>query len=163
MEKEKPVSVDAPPAKTETTIAGLKDLVGTTLGPSSWRTVTQDDVDRFADVTGDHNPIHLDPEFARKTPFGQTIAHGYLTLSLMVPLMEEIVEVTDLGTGINYGLDRLRFPAPVPVGTRIRVSSLVSSVKDVPGGVQVVYENTCEGEGQAKPVAVSVMVVRYYA
>ncbi|MCX7523296.1 MaoC family dehydratase [Microbacterium sp. STN6] len=157
------MSTETAVAKTQTTIAGLKDLVGTTIGPSSWRTVTQEQVNQFADLTGDHNPVHIDPAFAANTPFGGTIVHGYFTLALVVPLMDEYIEVTDLGTGINYGLDKLRFPAPVLVGARIRVSSVVASVTDVAGGVQVVYENTFEAEGQAKPVAVSVMIVRYYA
>ncbi|NCT92624.1 MaoC family dehydratase [Cellulomonas sp. APG4] len=137
--------------------------VGTTFGPSSWREVTQDEVNRFADLTGDHNPVHLDDAFAASTPFGGTIAHGYLTLALVVPLMAEILEVTGVGTGINYGLDRLRFPAPVRVGSRIRVTSRLAEVTDVPGGHQAVYENTVEAEGQAKPAVVAVMVVRYYA
>jgi acyl dehydratase len=157
------MTTDTPVVKTSTTIAGLKDLVGTKLGPSSWRTVTQEQVKQFADLTGDHNRVHIDPEFAKNTPFGGTIVHGYFTLALIVPLMEEFIEVTDLGTGINYGLDKLRFPAPVLVGARIRVSSVLTSVTDVAGGVQAVYENTFEAEGQAKPVAVSVMIVRYYA
>lgn len=154
---------DSTPTKISTTIAGLREMVGTTLGPSSWRTVTQEQVDQFAELTGDHNPVHTDPKFAAGTPFGSTIVHGYFTLALVVPLMDELIEVTDLATGINYGLDKLRFPAPVLVGARIRVSSRVADVVEVAGGVQVVYENTFEAEGQAKPVAVSVMLVRYYS
>lgn len=150
---------------TRTTVAmnDLPNLVGTTFGPSSWRTITQDEVSRFADLTGDHNPVHLDPDFAAKTPFGGTIVHGYFTLSLVVPLMAEIIEVTGVGTGVNYGLDRLRFPAPVLVGAAIRVSSRLAEVTEVPGGLQAVFENTFEAQGQAKPVAVATMIVRYYA
>lgn len=144
-------------------LADLPSAVGTTFGPSSWRTVTQDEVTRFADLTGDHNPVHLDPDFASRTPFGGTIAHGYLTLALIVPLMAEILEVTGVGTGINYGLDRLRFPAPVLVGSRIRATSTLAEVSDVPGGVQAVYENVVEVEGQAKPALAATMIVRYYA
>ncbi|CAM5785692.1 MaoC family dehydratase [Cellulomonas persica] len=158
---------DAPPpattAATTVALADLPSLVGTTFGPSSWRTITQEQVNQFADLTGDHNPIHVDPDYAATTPFGGTIVHGYLTLALVVPLMAEVVEVTGVRTGINYGLDRLRFPAPVRVGSRIRVTSTLSAVTDVPGGHQAVYENTFEVEGQAKPAAVSVMIVRYYA
>ena len=151
------------PALTSVALADLPSHVGTTFGPSSWRTITQDEVDRFADLTGDHNPIHLDPEYAAGTPFGGTIVHGYLTLALVVPLMAEVVEVTGVATGVNYGLDRLRFPAPVRVGSRIRVTSTLSDVTEVPGGYQAVYENTFEVEGQAKPAAVAVMIVRYYS
>ena len=150
------------PVLTSVPLGDLPSLVGTTFGPSSWRTITQEQVDRFADLTGDHNPIHLDPQFAAGTPFGGTIVHGYLTLALVVPLMAEVVEVTGVGTGVNYGLDRLRFPAPVRVGSSIRVTSTLTSVNDVPGGYQAVFENTFEAEGQAKPAAVAVMIVRYY-
>lgn len=148
---------------TTVRMSELPGLVGTTFGPSSWRTVTQEQVDQFADLTGDHNPVHLDPEFAARTPFGGTIVHGYFTLALVVPLMAEILEVTEVGTGVNYGLDRLRFPAPVLVGAAIRVSSKLAEVTEVPGGLQAVFENTFEAEGQTKPVAVATMIVRYYA
>jgi acyl dehydratase len=141
----------------------LPGLVGTVFGPSSWRTVTQDEVNRFADLTGDHNPIHIDEAVAAASPFGGTIAHGYLTLSLVVPLMAEVVEVTGVGTGINYGLDRLRFPAPVRVGSAIRLVSTLTGVTDVAGGLQATFENTIESQGQSKPAAVAVMIVRYYA
>lgn len=151
------------PTRTTVALADLPSLVGTTFGPSSWRTITQEQVDRFADLTGDHNPIHLDPAYAAGTPFGGTIVHGYLTLALVVPLMAEVVEVTGVGTGVNYGLDRLRFPAPVRVGSRIRVTSTLSAVTEVAGGYQAVFENTFEAEGQAKPAAVAVMIVRYYS
>ncbi len=150
------------PGPTTVALADLPQHVGTVFGPSSWRTVTQEEVSRFADLTGDHNPVHLDPDFAAGTPFGGTIVHGYFTLSLVVPLMAEILEVTGVATGINYGLDRLRFPAPVPVGGRIRVVSALREVTEVPGGYQVVFENTFEVEGQSKPGAVAVMIVRYY-
>lgn len=152
------------PAATATVpLSDLTSMVGTTFGPSSWRTVTQEQVDRFAELTGDHNPIHVDPDHAAGTPFGGTIVHGYFTLALVVPLMAEIVEVTGVATGVNYGLDRLRFPAPVRVGSRIRVTSTLTAVTEVPGGYQAVYENTFEAEGGTKPVAVAVMIVRYYA
>jgi acyl dehydratase len=153
----------AAPVLTTVPLADLPSLVGTTFGPSSWRTITQEQVDRFADLTGDHNPIHLDPEYAAGTPFGGTIVHGYLTLALVVPLMAEVVQVTGVSTGVNYGLDRLRFPAPVRVGSRIRVTSTLTAVTEVAGGYQAVFENTFESEGQAKPAAVAVMIVRYYS
>jgi acyl dehydratase len=151
------------PNPTRVAMTDLPDLIGTTFGPSAWRTVTQDEVDRFADLTGDHNPVHTDPQFAAATPFGGTIAHGYLTLSLVVPLMAEVLEVTGVGTGINYGLDKLRFPAPVRVGSAIRVVSTLSDVTEVAGGLQAVFSNTIEAEGQDKPAVVAVMIVRYYA
>ena len=141
----------------------LPSAAGRTFGPSSWRVVTQDDVQAFADLSGDRNPVHIDPDFARETPFGQTIVHGYLTLSLVVPLMAEVFEVTGVGVGINYGLDRLRFPAPVPVGARIRVSGEVLRVEEVPGGYQVAPRVTFEVEGGSKPACVADMVLRYYA
>lgn len=157
-----PTTPTAPSAPTTVALTDLPQHAGTTFGPSAWRTITQEEVNAFADLTGDHNPIHLDPEVAVQTPFGGTIVHGYLTLSLVVPLMAEIVEVTGVTTGINYGLDRLRFPAPVRVGARIRVLSLLREVTEVPGGYQAVFENTFEVEDQAKPGAVAVMIVRYY-
>lgn len=157
------MSTDTTVVKTQTTIAGIPDLVGKTLGPSSWRTITQEQVNQFADLTGDHNPIHVDPEVAKASPFGGTIVHGYFTLSLVVPMMDEYFEVTDMGTGVNYGIDKLRFPAPVLVGSRVRTSSVITEVTEVPGGVQVHTTTTFEVEGGKKPVAVSAMVVRYYA
>ena len=149
-------------ARADIPLADLPTRVGTRFGPSSWRQVTQDEVNRFADLTGDHNPVHLDPDFAAGTPFGGTIVHGYLTLALVVPLMAEVVQVTGVGTGVNYGLDRLRFPAPVLVGSRIRLTSTLTEVTEVPGGLQAVFENVIEVEGQPKPAMASTMIVRYY-
>ena len=143
-------------------IDDLPAYAGRTFGPSSWREITQDDVRRFAELTGDMNPVHLDAEFAKATPFGGTIVHGYLTMSLVVPLMAEVFEVTGVGVGINYGLDRLRFPAPVPVGSRIRVHGEVLSVEEVPGGYQVAPRVTFEVEGGTKPACVADMVLRFY-
>ena len=157
------MTLDTGVQKTAASIADLPSLVGTTLGPSSWRTITQADVQQFADLTGDHNPIHIDPAAAASSPFGTTIAHGYLTLSLVVPLMAEYFEVTDVGTAVNYGLDKLRFPAPVPVGSRIRTSSVISNVTDIKGGVQVHVQTTFEVEGGTKPAVVAQMLLRYYA
>jgi len=150
------------PTRLSVTMDELPGLAGREFGPSEWRTVTQEDVNTFADVTGDRNPVHLDPDFAARTPFGTTIVHGYLTLSLVVPLMAEVFEVTDLGVGINYGLNKLRFPAPVPVGSRIRVKGSVTAVTEVPGGFQVESAVTFEVEGQEKPACVAELVVRYY-
>lgn len=141
----------------------LPAIAGRTFGPSAWRTVTQEEVAAFAELTGDHNPIHVDPEFAKGTPFGATIAHGYFTLSLVVPLEAEVVKVTGFGVGINYGLDRLRFPAPVTVGSRIRVVGEITAVEEVAGGYQVAQRVTFEIEGGSKPACVADTVVRYYA
>ncbi|PUB26012.1 acyl dehydratase [Promicromonospora sp. AC04] len=156
-----PTPPETATAPTRVALADLPQHVGTVFGPSSWRTVSQEEVNDFADLTADHNPIHVDAEAAARSPFGGTIVHGYFTLSLLVPLMAEIFEVTGVATGINYGLDRLRFPAPVPVGARVRVQSTLREVTDVPGGYQTVFENVVEVEGQAKPGVVAVMVLRF--
>lgn len=145
-----------------TTVDALPTLVGTSFGPSGWREVTQREVDLFAELTGDDNPIHVDPAAAAATPYGTTIAHGLFTLSLVVPLMREVFEVTDVGMGINYGMNRVRFPAAVPVGSRIRISGEVRAVSDVPGGYQLETPITWEVEGGAKPVCVAELVLRYY-
>ncbi len=140
----------------------LPSLAGRAFGPSDWRTVTQEQVNTFADLTGDHNPIHIDAEAAAKTPFGTTIVHGYFTLSLVVPLMAEVFEVTDAGMGVNYGIDKLRFPAPVPVGSRIRLSGTVSDVKDVGGGYQLAVDVVFEVDGGTKPACAATLLLRYY-
>lgn len=140
----------------------LPGAEGTAFGPSEWRTITQEEVDDFARLSGDMNPIHVDPEFAAATSYGTTIVHGLFTLSLVVPLMKEILEVTGVGLGINYGSNKLRFPAPVPVGSRVRVSGVLKSVTEVPGGYQVEVPVTFEVEGGEKPVLVTELVLRYY-
>lgn len=152
-----------PEGTLTTPLNELPTIVGRRFGPSSWREIPQADVRAFAELSGDRNPVHIDEEFARATPFGGTIVHGYLTMSLVVPLMAEVFEVTGVGVGINYGLDRLRFPAPVPVGSRVRVVGEVLSVDEVPGGFQVAPRVTFELEGGSKPVCVADMVLRYYA
>jgi acyl dehydratase len=145
-----------------TTIAGLSDFAGSELGPSSWRTITQDQVNQFADLTDDHNPIHVDPKAAALSPFGTTIVHGYFTMSLVAPLLAEIFEVTDIGTGINYGLDKLRFPAPVPVGSRVRINAILTEANEVAGGVQVKLDVVFEVEQQPKPACAMTMILRFY-
>jgi acyl dehydratase len=145
-------------------IAELKALAGEHLGPSGWLEITQDRVDRFADATDDHQWIHVDVERARTGPFGGTIAHGYLTLALLIPLWTEIVRIENIGMAVNYGLNRVRFPSPIPVGARIRVAARVLSVDDVPGnGVQATVELTVEREDADKPAVVAEAVYRYYA
>ena len=143
-------------------VEALKDATGRHLGYSDWMEITQDRVNLFADATDDHQFIHVDPEAAAQTPFGGTIAHGYMTLSLVVPLVSQIYSVEGVRMGINYGTDRVRFPAPVPVGSKIRAGAELRSVTDVSGGVQVELTVTIETEGGTKPVCVAETVSRLY-
>lgn len=152
---------DTSSGPTRTDVAGLRELAGADLGHSAWRTIAQDRVDTFADVTEDHNFIHVDVERARETPFGQTIAHGYLTMSLLAPMLAELLTV-DAGMGVNYGFDKVRFPAPVPVGARIRCAARVDAVTEVAGGVQARVVATVEVEGAEKPALVAECLLRYY-
>ena len=135
--------------------------VGDVYGPSSWIEIPQEKINAFADATGDHQWIHVDEERAAAGPFGTTIAHGYLTLSL-VPLMSEEVVPRTGGMGINYGLNRVRFPAPVPSGSKVRGTFRVDSVEEIEGGTQTVMTATIEREGGEKPVCVAEVVVRSY-
>ncbi|GAA3756242.1 MaoC family dehydratase [Microbacterium kribbense] len=148
--------------KVSVTVDQLPQLAGKKFGPSSWRPVTQDEVDLYARLSGDDNPIHVDADFAASTPFGTRIAHGLLTLSLVVPLMREVFEVTEVGMGINYGFNRVRFPAPVPVGASIRVHGEVTKVTDVGGGWQIEVPITFEVDSGSKPACVAELVLRYY-
>ncbi|MBD0841372.1 MaoC family dehydratase [Streptomyces sp. TRM68416] len=141
----------------------LKKLAGTDLGTSEWIEVTQERIDTFADATGDHQWIHVDPQRAAEGPFGAPIAHGYLTLSLFIPLFTELLDVQGVTTKVNYGLNKVRFPSPVKVGSRIRLSGRLAEVEDVPGGVQITVDGTIEIEGGAKPVAVLQSLSRFYA
>jgi acyl dehydratase len=149
-------------ARTFSTVDELRAAVGSHLGHSEWWEITQERVNRFADATDDHQFIHVDPDRAAATPFGGPIAHGYLTLSMAVPLARQIVSVEGVRMAVNYGTNKVRFPAPVPVGSRLRAGAVLRSVEDVPGGVQVVYELTFEVEGGDKPVCVAETVSRYY-
>ncbi len=144
------------------TMDELADLVGSELGVSDWQVVTQDQVNLFADATGDHQWIHVDPERARSGPFGQTIAHGFLTLALLPALLHDLALVDGYRLAVNYGLNRVRFPAPVPVGARIRARAILKAAEAVAGGTQVVLESTVEVEGQDKPGCVAETVSRYY-
>ncbi|MEU7051981.1 MULTISPECIES: MaoC family dehydratase [Streptomyces] len=142
----------------------LKSLAGTDLGRTDWREITQDRVNTFADATDDHQWIHTDPERAKAGPFGGPIAHGYLTLSLIIPLFNELLEIDGVSMSVNYGLDKVRFPSPVPVGARIRLHGVVDSVEDVKGdGVQMRLTFTVETEGGTKPACVAQAVYRHYA
>ena len=136
---------------------------GEHLGHSDWHTVTQEQINQFADATGDHQWIHVDPARAAEGPFGTTIAHGYLTLSLIPMLGWQIYRVDGISMGVNYGTDKMRFPAAVPVGSRIRAGVEIVDVTDVPGGKQAVLRYTVEVEGSAKPACVADTVVRLIA
>ncbi|MEV5973375.1 MaoC family dehydratase [Streptomyces sp. NPDC051921] len=144
-------------------IDALKKLAGSELGTSEWIEVTQERIDGFADATGDHQWIHVDVARAEEGPFGAPIAHGYLTLSLFIPLFTELLDVQGVTTKVNYGLDKVRFPTPVKVGSRLRLGARLASVEDVPGGVQIAVDGTIEIEGAPKPACVLRSLSRFYA
>jgi len=147
------------------TLTGLDEVrshVGQELGTSRWHEVTQEAIDAFAEVTGDHQWIHVDPERARETPFGGTIAHGYYTLSLAPMFSYEMFALEGFAFGVNYGLNRVRFPAPLPVGSKVRMRALLKGVEEIPGGAQITVELTFETEGGQKPVCVAEALSRVY-
>ena len=144
------------------TPADLKTFVGQHLGYSDWQEITQERINQFADASGDHQWIHVDPERAKHGPFGACIAHGYLTLSLVNLFLPQIVDVRGIRMGVNYGADKLRFPAPVRVGSRIRGSGELIKVEDVKGGVQATIRVTVEIEGSDRPACVVDTISRYY-
>ena len=146
-----------------TTLAELPGLAGQRLGPTDWREMTQERVNEFADVTEDHNYIHVDPERAKASPFGGTIAHGYLSVSLLAPISQRLLEVSDAATSVNYGMDRLRFPAPLPVGAQFRGVGEVEEVTEIKGGTQVKVKFTLEVRDQERPALVADCLFRYYA
>ena len=148
--------------RTITGIEELKQAEGETVGTTDWHEVTQEDVNAFADATGDHQWIHVDVERAKETPFGGTIAHGYYTLSLAPALTEEILKFDGFAFALNYGLDKVRFPSPLPVGSRFRMHAKVASVTDISGGVQLKTELTFEREGNEKPVCVAETLARLF-
>jgi acyl dehydratase len=143
-------------------MAGLVSLGETELGHTEWREMTQERVNAFADVTEDHNYIHVDPERARATPFGGTVAHGYLTLSLLAPVTQGLLKVSDAAVSINYGLDRVRFPAPLPVGAQFRGSARIDEVTPIEGGVQVKVSASIEVKDAAKPALAADCLLRFY-
>ena len=145
-----------------TDMAGLPALVGTKIGPTEWTVITQPEVTQFADLTNDHNFIHVDPERAKATPFGGTIAHGFLTLALLAPVGQQL-RVTDAAMVVNYGLDKVRFPAPLPVGGRWRGVAEIVEVTDVKGGKQAKVITTVEVEGSERPAVVAECLIRFYA
>ena len=141
----------------------LKGLVGQEVAVSDWIEITQDRINRFADATGDHQWIHLDAERARReSPYGTTIAHGFLTLSLLPMFLERSLVMRDVKMCVNYGSNKVRFPAPVPVGSRLRAHIALLSVDDITGGAQVVWLVTMEREGSDKPVCVVESITRRY-
>ena len=147
---------------TAVTLAEVPTLVGRRLGHTDWREMTQERVNAFADVTEDHNYIHVDVERAKASQFGGTIAHGYLTVSLLAPISQQLLEVTD-ATGVNYGMDRLRFPAPLPVGAEFRGTGEVKEVSEIKGGMQAKVLLAVEVKGSERPALIADCVFRYYA
>ena len=141
---------------------GVREYLGKELGVSDWEEVTQERIDAFAEVTGDDQWIHVDPERAKDTPFGGTIAHGYFTLSLAPRFTYDMFTVEGINFAINYGLNRLRFPSPLPVGSKVRMRAKLVNLEDVPGGVQMTTELTFEREGGEKPVCVAESLTRMY-
>lgn len=146
---------------TVDTLDDLSALVGRDLGASSWVEIDQGRIDTFAAATDDHQWLHVDPERAENGPFGTTIAHGYLTLSLLAPLWTEILEVREVTTKVNYGLNKVRFPAPVPVGSKLRATARLAALEPIPGGAQLTVDATVESDGSDKPVCVAQMVLRF--
>lgn len=144
-------------------IDGMKALVGEHLGYSPYVEITQEQINTFAEATGDHQWIHIDVEKAKAGPFGGPIAHGYLTLSLGPMLSPQIFGVSGISMGVNYGTGKVRFPAPVPVGSQLRLGATLQSVDDVQGGAQVTMEFVFEIEGASKPSCVAEVIFRYYA
>ena len=149
--------------RTITGLDELKQAEGQDLGTSDWHEVTQEAIDAFADVTGDHQWIHVDRERAKETPFGGTIAHGYYTLSLAPMFMEQIFGLDGFAFAVNYGLNKVRFPAPLPVGSRVRMQATLARLEEIPGGAQMTVVATFEREGGEKPVCVAETLARVYA
>jgi acyl dehydratase len=140
----------------------LKKLAGADLGTSDWIEISQERINTFADATGDHQWIHVDPERAKSGPFGGTIAHGYLTLALIPYFLPLMWRVEGFAMGVNYGAEKVRFPSPVPVGSKVRCGATVDSVDDIAGGVAVTITATIECEGAPKPSLVAQVIYRYY-
>ena len=143
------------------TLNDLASYVGKELGTSSWVDIDQDRINAFADATDDHQWIHVDAERAKDGPFGGTIAHGYLTLSLLIPMWTDILEVGDVHTMLNYGLNKVRFPSPVPSGSKIRARATLASFENIPGGAQLAVDILVERQGGDKPACVAQLVLRY--
>jgi acyl dehydratase len=150
--------------RTFRNLAELRACIGQEVAVSDWETMTQERIDQFADATGDHQWIHVDPDRAAKGPFGATIAHGFLTLSMLPHFFQSSIEVLDVKMGINYGLNRVRFTSPVPVGSELRARLKLISIEDLPdNGAQMVWEVTFERKGSDRPVCVAESISRRYA
>ena len=147
---------------TAIALTDLPSMVGKHLGHSDWHTVDQEQINRFADATGDRQWIHVDAERAKSGPFGTTIGHGYLTLSLAPIFIFQILKVEGAKLVVNYGLGKVRFPAPVPSGSRVRMGAEIGAVEPVSGGLQVTLNATFEIDGQPKPACVAEILFRYY-
>jgi len=142
----------------------LKTMVGQEIGVSEWIAITQERINTFADATGDHQWIHVDPERAKKeSPYGGPIAHGYLTMSLAPNLLGKVMEIKKKRMGVNYGLNKVRFPAPVPEGAKLRMKADLAELEEIKGGVQVVIRMTFEIEGGEKPCCIAEAIYRYYS
>jgi acyl dehydratase len=144
------------------TLDDLTPLVGSELGASEWLEITQQRIDTFADATDDHQWIHVDPARAKDGPFGKTIAHGYLTLALIIPLWTQLLDVREVRNKLNYGLNKVRFPSPVPVGSKVRLRVSLASVEEVSGGVQLTLDAIVECDSSEKPACVAQPVFRFY-
>ena len=144
-------------------IAEFAAAAGDDLGTTDWIEIDQERIDRFADATGDHQWIHVDPERAASGPFGATIAHGFLTLSMLPVVMNSLYRVDGISMAGNYGLEKVRFPAPVPVGSKLRGSSSITSTQELDGAVQGTITTTIEVDGSDRPACVVQSIVRYYA
>ncbi|NUP75890.1 MAG: MaoC family dehydratase [Sinomonas sp.] len=140
----------------------LLTMAGADLGATDWLEITQDRVNLFADATDDHQWIHVDPERAKDGPFGAPIAHGFLTLSLLIPFWGELFDVEGVTTKVNYGLDRVRFTSPVKVGSKVRMVGQIAEVTEVKGGAQIKVNATIEIEGQERPAVVAEFLARFY-
>jgi acyl dehydratase len=147
---------------TTATLAELPKLGGSDLGCTDWLEVDQARIDLFAEATGDFQWIHVEPERARHSPFGSTIAHGYLTLSMILPLFEQLLQVEAVTRKLNYGLNSVRFPAPVPVGAKVRLNARLAEVTEIAGGMQVLVTATVELQENPKPACVAQLVLRFY-
>jgi len=143
------------------TLDELTALVGRDLGTSAWLDVDQGRINTFADATDDHQWIHVDPARAADGPFGTTIAHGYLTLALLIPLWSDLLDVREVTTKVNYGLGKVRFPAPVPAGSKVRLRATLAAVDPIPGGAQVTVDAVIERDGAAKPVCIAQPIFRF--
>jgi acyl dehydratase len=143
-------------------VGGLRERAGSALGTSRWVTIDQDMVTAFANLSGDRQWIHIDPERARQGPFGATVAHGFFTLSLSTDLLDDIFTVDEVSMILNYGLNRVRFPAPVPVGSRLRLGAELEELADFEGGGQATLKLTFEVEGASKPSCVAHYLLRFY-